>query len=173
MMVSRHISKEEVGFSLTEIVLVIFGGLVLLTIGVPVVNTALDQYRVVLAAQNIANQLQFARMKAVTSNEPFRVNFPAGQNSYQVETPAGVLVSGPFFLPDGIRWNTVDSGAGVTFPGRFVLFQPTGNLPPALQNGSTGRAKLINRSQYRIDIVVSTGGSIQLTPAYRTSTPPF
>ncbi len=173
MMAGRDTSKGEVGFSLTEIILVMFGGLVLLAIGVPVLNTTLDQYRVVLAAQNIANQLQFARMKAVTSNEPFRVNFPAGQNSYQVETPAGVLVSGPFFLPEGIQWNTVDSGNGVTFPGRFVLFQPTGNLPPALQNGSAGRAKLINRSQYRIDIVVSTGGSIQLTPAYRTSTPPF
>ncbi len=173
MMTGRPISRGEAGFSFTEIVLVLLGGLVLLAIGVPVINTTLDQYRIVLAAQNVANHLQYARMKAVSSNEPFRVNFPAGQNSYQVETPAGVIVSGPFFLPDGIQWNSLDAGSGVTFPGRFVLFQPTGNLPPAMQNGSAGRAKLINRGQYRIDIVVSTGGSVQITPAYRTSTPPF
>ena len=172
-MISRHsVSRGEGGFTLTEIAIVLLGGLILLAIGVPVLNTTLDQYRLVLDAQNIANQLQFARMKAVSSNEPFRMNFPAGQITYQVETVTGEVVSGPFFLPRGIQWNTADTGTGVTFPGRFVVFQPTGNLPPS-GNGSAGRAKLINRSGIRIDIVVDPGGTVRLTPTFRTASPPF
>ena len=170
-------SKGQYGFTLTEIVIVMFGGLILLAIGVPVLNSTLDQYRLVLDAQNIASQLQFARMKAVSSNEPFRVDFPAGQDDYRVETIDLVsgnanLVSGPFFLSQGIQWNTVDTGTGVTFPGRFVVFLPTGNVQPT-GNGSAGRVKLINRSQIRIDVVVDLGGTVRITPTFRNATPPF
>jgi competence protein ComGC len=49
--------KEESGFSLTELVVVLFGGMILLTIAVPALDTTLDQYRVVLAAQSVVNQL--------------------------------------------------------------------------------------------------------------------
>jgi hypothetical protein len=162
----------ERGFSLTELVVVLFAGMILLSIGVPVLNTTLDQYRVVLAAQSVTNQLQFARMKAVSSNEAFRVSFPAGTNEYRVETSTGDIVTGPFTLPPGIQWNTEDGGSGVTFPGRYVTFSPIGNVP-ASGNGATGRAKLINLSGVRIDIVVQVGGSVRATPTYKSSTAPF
>jgi type II secretory pathway pseudopilin PulG len=164
--------EREHGFSLTELVVVLFGGMVLLAIAVPVLDTTLDQYRVVLAAQSVVNQLQFARMKAVSSNEAFRVNFPAGTSEYRVETSTGDIVTGPFTLPMGIEWNTADGGAGVTFPGRFVVFSPTGNVP-ASGNGSAGRVKLINRSDVRIDILVQVGGSVRVTPTYKTGSAPF
>jgi hypothetical protein len=171
---TRVISKPagEHGFSLTELVAVLFCGMILLSIGVPVLDTTLDQYRVVLAGQSVTNQLQFARMKAVSSNEAFRVNFPAGTREYRVETSTGDVVAGPFTLPAGIQWNTEDGGSGVTFPGRYVVFFPTGNVP-ASGNGATGRAKLINRSGVRIDIVVQVGGSVRATPTYKSSTAPF
>jgi len=162
----------ERGFSLTELVVVLFGGMILLSIGVPILGTTLDQYRVVLAAQSVTNQLQFARMKAVSSNEAFRVNFPSGTGDYRVETSTGDIVAGPFTLPQGIQWNTEDGGAGVTFPGRFVVFSPTGSVPAA-GNGATGRAKLINQSGVRIDIVVAVGGSVRATPTYKSPPAPF
>ncbi len=163
---------RERGFSLTELVVVLFAGMILLSIGVPVLDTTLDQYRVVLAAQDVTTQLQFARMKAVSSNESFRVNFPTGTRDYRVETSTGDIVAGPFTLPSGIQWNTEDTGAGVTFPGRYVVFTPTGSVP-ASGNGATGRAKLINQSGVRIDIVVQVGGSVRVTPTYKSSTAPF
>ncbi len=165
-------AKEERGFSLTELVVVLLGGMILLALAVPALDTTLDQYRVVLAAQSVTNQLQFARMKAVSSNESYRVNFPAGTGDYRVETSTGAIVAGPFTLPPGIQWNTEDGGSGVTFPGRFVVFLPTGSVP-ASGNGAAGRAKLINQSGVRVDILVQVGGSVRATPTYKTSTAPF
>jgi len=164
--------KGERGFSLTELVVVLFGGMILLAIAVPALDTTLDQYRLVLAAQGVTNQLQFARMKAVSSNESYRVNFPEGTSDYRVETSTGDIVAGPFTLPPGTVWNSEDGGSGVTFPGRFVVFLPTGSVP-ASGNGATGRAKLINRSGVRIDIVVQVGGSVRATPTYKSATAPF
>jgi Tfp pilus assembly protein FimT len=154
------------GFSLTELAVVLLGGMILLVAGIPVLNTTMDQYRVVLAAQSITSQLQFARMKAVSSNEAFRVNFPADQNTYQVETSTGVVLAGPFTLPQGVQWNAADGGTGVTFSGRFVTFLPTGNVPTS-GTGTAGRAKIINQRGIRIDVVVNTGGSIRATPSYK------
>jgi len=167
---ANPIIRDRSGFSLTELAVVLLGGMILLAAGVPVLNTTMDQYRLVLTAQSITNQLQFARMKAVSSNEAFRVNFPAGQEIYQVETDAGVVVAGPFNLPHGVRWNSVDGGTGITFGGGFVTFLPTGNVPTS-GNGTAGSAKIINESGIRIDVVVSTGGAIRATPSYRHMLP--
>ena len=65
--------SKEAGFSLTELVLVIVGGTIIMVAATPALTRVLDSYRVVLAAQGIASQLQFARMKSVSSNESFRV----------------------------------------------------------------------------------------------------
>ena len=157
--------RNHAGFSLTELVVVLCGIVIITAIGVPVIGTMLDHYGVVLAAQEITNQLQFARMKAVSSNELFRVHFLAGTNSYQIETGAGVVFAGPHILPRGISWNTAAGDGGITFPGDFVTFLPTGNLP-ATGNGSAGQVGIINRAGIRIDVVVSPGGMIRPSNAY-------
>jgi Tfp pilus assembly protein FimT len=159
------------GFSMTELVMVLAGAMIVLGIAVPVVNTTMDSYRLTLAAQGVMAQMQFARMKSVSSNESFRVSFP-GENQYRVETNAGDVIAGPFTLPTNITWNSVDSGGGVTFPGRYVAFTPTGNVV-ASGNGSAGRAKLISRQMVRVDVVVGTGGVIRQTIPYHDGTAPF
>jgi len=138
----------------------------------PIVGTVWSQYRIVLAAQSITSQMQYARMKAVSSNESFRVNFPVGQNLFQVETSAGVVVSNPVYLPNAISWNTTDSGSDISFPGRYVSFLPSGNIP-ITGNGSAGRVKIINDQGIRIDIVVSNGGVTRQTPPYKSPPAPF
>jgi hypothetical protein len=169
---SRTTKADIQGFSLIELLLVVAGGVILLGSAVPALNTMLDQYRIRMTAESIVSQLQFARMKSVSSNEPFRVNFPAAQRVFQVETSGGNLVAGPFSLARGVVWNSTDSGDEVTFPGRYVTFLPTGNV--ALSgNGSAGRAKLIGRTGVRIDIVVSTGGVIRQTQPYDNPPAPF
>ncbi len=154
------------GFTLLELAMVLGGAFVVLGIAVPVVETILDGYRLTLAAQGVTMQMQYARMKAVSSNEPFRVNFPADlPGTYQVETSTGTRITGPFTLPSGVAWN------GVTLPGHYVEFSPTGNVA-ATGNGSQGRVKLINRALSQVDVVVSAGGVIRQTPTYKT-TPEF
>ncbi len=168
----RLMRRDEEGFSLTELGAVLMGILIMLVAAVPVVSTSWNQYRLILAAQSISAQLQHARMKAVSSNESFRVHFPGGQNTYQVETSTGAIIAGPFFLPRSVAWNDSDTGSAVSFPGRYVSFRPTGNIPTS-GDGSAGRVKLISASGYRIDIVVEGGGGIRQTPAFKTTTPPF
>lgn len=151
--------------------MVVAGAVIVLGIAIPVVDTAMDGYRVTLAAQAITSQLQFARMKSVSSNESFRVSFPSGR-VYQVETSTGDIVAGPFSLPVNINWNTVDAGDGITFPGRYVQFTPTGNVATS-GPGSAGRAKLISRGQVRVDVLVDIGGVIRQTQPYHNGSPPF
>lgn len=158
---------SEAGFSMMEILVVLVGASILVAIGLPVLSTTLDQYNLVLAAQGVSTQLQFARMKAITSNEVLNVRFPSGTNGYLIELSDGTVLKGPFYYPRTVRPNTADGGNPVTFPGNFIAFQTNGTVPTS-GNGSVGRVKLINRSGTRIDIVVSTGGIIRQTPTYKT-----
>jgi prepilin-type N-terminal cleavage/methylation domain-containing protein len=163
---------KESGFSLMEILVVLMAASILAAIGIPVMSTVIDQYNLVLAAQGVSSQLQFARMKAITSNESLRVNFPASTRQYQVELSDGTIFKGPFFYPKTIRPNNVDSDTPITFPGSFVAFQTNGTIPTS-GNGSAGRVKLINQAGMRIDIVVSSGGVIKQTPTYKQPPAPF
>jgi Tfp pilus assembly protein FimT len=164
--------KSESGFSLTELLTVLAGVTILASIGIPMLSQSLDQYNLVLAAQGIGSQLQFARMKAITSNESLRVNFPDSTNYYQVEFGDGTVVKGPFYYPRSVRANNVDSDTPVTFPGRYITFQPNGSIPSS-GNGSSGRIKLINRAGVRVDIVVTGGGVVRQTSPYREPPAPF
>lgn len=155
----RIMTRREEGFSLTEVTVVLIGALIIIAAAVPSLLQTLNQYRVVLAAQGITSQIQFARMKAVASNEEFRVDFPNGQNVYRVIDAAGNVISGPFTLPQGVSWNNV------TFPGRFVRFLPTGNCA-ASGNGSPGMASIVNTRGTRIDVSVAIGGVIRQSVPY-------
>ena len=163
---------SEKGFTMTEMVLVMVGGSIIIAMGMPLFNTMVNSYRLVMAGQAMAVQLHYARMKAVASNEEFHVNFPNGQTYYQVESSTGGVIAGPFYLPTGISWNNGCSGSDVSFGNRFVNFQPTGNIPTS-GNGSGGRARIVNTSGSKIDVVVSSGGIIRQTPAYTGCTPAF
>lgn len=165
-------SHHDAGFSLTELLIVLLGAIIIAGIGVPVLGTILDQYGVVMAAQQITTELQYARMKAVSSNESLRVRFNHTENTFQIETDEGTIYTGPFTLPTGIRWNNGDGGDAIAFEGQYVTFLPTGNVP-SNGAGSAGRVKIINRSATRVDIVVSTAGSIRATTPYKSGNAPF
>ena len=171
----KHHSRfrsAETGMTLYEVLVIILGTGVITALALPALNTSLSQYNLVSAAQGITSQLQYARLKAVSSNETFRVSFPSGTSTYQVETGDGSLLRGPFYLPSRVTLNTTDAGTAVTFPGKYITFQTNGSVPTS-GNGSTGRVKLINQSGVRIDVVVASGGVIRQTPPYRQPPAPF
>lgn len=165
-------ASGQVGFSLLEILIVLAAAMVVLAMAVPVATTIIARNRLNLAAQQIVVQMQFARMKAISSNEIIQVNFPEGREAFQVQSAEGTIISGPFFLPRGLTWNAADGGTGLTFAGGYVAFQEAGDLPSA-GNGSSGRVKLISDSGDRIDVVVRLGGLIRQTPVYTSPPAPF
>jgi prepilin-type N-terminal cleavage/methylation domain-containing protein len=160
------------GFSLTELLIVLAGAAIILASAVPFVDTVIDQYNLLLAAEGIMSQMQYTRMRAVSSNEPFRLRFGPAPGAYQVELDNGTLHSGPFSLPAGIRLNGDDGGNAVTFTDNVVRFLPDGGIP-AMGTGSAGRVKLINPTGARIDVVVDSGGMVRLTPTYKQPPAPF
>lgn len=158
------------GFSLVELMIVLAFACVMAAIAVPGLAAMYNNYSTIFAAQEVTSQLHFAKMRAVSSNEPLRVSFAA--DGYRVQLADGTTLRGPLGLPTGMSLNTSDGGDAVTFPGGFVTFQPNGTIPVS-GNGSAGRVRLISRNNLRIDIIVESGGGIRHTPAYKTSTPPY
>jgi prepilin-type N-terminal cleavage/methylation domain-containing protein len=170
---NRHVASwlKSSGFSLIEVLIVLAGAALIAAIALPLLSEMSNNYNSVFAAQEIGTQLHFAKLKAISSNESIRVHFP-NANSYQVELSDGTLLRGPYSLPHNIIVNTAANGNGVTFPGRYVTFQPDGTLP-ATGNGSAGRVKLLSGNGLHVDVVVERGGMIRQTPPYENGTAPF
>lgn len=169
---NRQSERNDAGFSLVELCIVIAGAIILTVSAIPAYNIIVNSFRLALSGGMITTELQFARMKAVSSNEAFRVNFIPAQRVFQVETGAGAVVAGPFQLPDGIELNDQDGGPSITFGDNVVSFSPTGTVP-SMGTGSAGRVKIRNQLGARVDVVVSTAGAVRQTPIYKAATAPF
>jgi prepilin-type N-terminal cleavage/methylation domain-containing protein len=170
---NKHVAGrlKNSGFSMIEILMVLAGAAIIAAIAVPLLSQMSNSYESIFAGQEIGTQLHFAKLKAISSNETMRVHFP-NANTYQVELSDGTVLRGPYFLPRNITINTATDGNGVTFPGRYVAFQPDGTLPAA-GNGSAGRIRLIAGNGLHVDVVVERGGQIRQTPPYENGTAPF
>jgi prepilin-type N-terminal cleavage/methylation domain-containing protein len=168
---SRAGLEGESGFSLTELMIVLTVGVIITASAVPFADFVMTQYSLVLTAEGVANELQYARMKAVSSNEAFRVRFGL-DNTYEVLLEDGTRHAGPFWFGRNVGLNTVDGGNAISFPGNEVLFLPNGALP-LTGTGSAGRLKLMTGSGLRVDIVVDGGGMIRRTPTYKSPPAPF
>jgi Tfp pilus assembly protein FimT len=168
MNMKRHAlgGSRNAGFSIIESLLVLVGAGMLAAYSVPRLTDLANDYNTVFAAQQVCTHLHFAKMKAISSNESIRVNFP-NNNSYRVELSDGTVIRGPYNMPHGIALNNVDGGAAVTFPGNNATFQADGSV------AAVGRVKLISPNGLRVDVLVDPGGMIRKTPTYKHAPAPF
>jgi len=173
MQMTIHASGQtrDDGFSIIELLIILAGAGIIAAIALPSMGEMQNNYNILFAAQEISTELHFAKLKAITSNESYRVRFPTN-SSYLVELSDGTLVRGTFWLPPHIQPNTADTGQAITFPGNYILFQPNGTAPVS-GNGSIGRVKLISANGLRIDVLVDSGGMIRHTPPYKVLRRPF
>ena len=125
------------GFTVLELMVAIGIAMVVLGIAIPSFTAWLPTLRLSSAARQVATDLQVARMKAISQNVKYRLNFVTA-TSYTFEKDAdnnGVFdspaESGPFSLPEGI---TVGATGGTS------EFQPRGTASAAstitLRNGN-------------------------------------
>ncbi len=119
-------SQRASGFTILELMVAIGIAMVVLGIAVPSLLTWMPTLRLSSAARQVATDLQVARMKAISQNIKFRVNFVGsipGATSYNVEKDNGlgtfITESGPFALPDGITVSALSATSE---------FQPRGTV---------------------------------------------
>lgn len=139
------------GFTVMEMVVVVAIAMTVLSVAIPSFLYWLPTLRLSWAARQVATDLHVARIKAISQNAKFRLNFVT-TTTYTLEkdnsgTPA--TDSGPFNLPEGIT----------TVVGATSWFQPRGTADNSatvtLNNGSAQRLVCV-KPVGRVNIAASS-----------------
>jgi prepilin-type N-terminal cleavage/methylation domain-containing protein len=135
----------DCGFTLTELIVTIGIGALLMGIAIPSFLSWLPTLRLSDGARQVAIELQEARMKAISQSTRFRLNFTT-TTSYLVErfntgTNAFETESGAFNLPQGI---TATAGATSEFQPRGTANITVGNATITFTNvnGDTSQVQI-------------------------------
>ncbi|HJO03524.1 MAG TPA: GspH/FimT family pseudopilin [Acidobacteriota bacterium] len=123
----RH---DERGFSLIELTVTMAVIGLMAMIGLPSMQEWLERYRVRTAAQEVAAAMQLQRMRAVSQNDDFSIDFNVGAGTYalyQGDPSSGTLLDPlPHVLPSGVAYSG-DSDP-VSTPNDELLFHADGSL---------------------------------------------
>ncbi|MBC8285303.1 MAG: GspH/FimT family pseudopilin [Nitrospinae bacterium] len=120
--------SENNGFTLLELILVLFlmgliAGLVL-----PFVVSTLDRVKLQSEARQIASALQFARSEAITKKTLFTFNANIDQNQYWLAIPKEKEVTQSKTLSDSVRIRDYQGTEDILTDGNFIInFYPRGN----------------------------------------------
>ncbi len=103
-------NQSQSGFTVVELLTVIGIMMIITAIATPSFYYWLPTYRLSAGARQVSADLQLARMKAISQNTGYWLNFISA-TQYQLEKVAGTAESGPFTLPEGIE---ISSATGAT-----------------------------------------------------------
>jgi prepilin-type N-terminal cleavage/methylation domain-containing protein len=155
--------RNDNGFSLLEITVVVICLLILAGIAVPNwLQTTWPIYRLKGAAQQIIADIRHAKMSAVTTNKPYRIVISPKTNSYSIQKSV--------FIGGSQKWE-IDYASqhfGAGLPGDLpkdihilsvsvatLLIKPTGNI-------SATTIMLQNSNGQKIKITCSMAGRIRM-----------
>ena len=159
-------SRNERGFSLIELlVVIVLLGLVVM-VGMPAMQDWLERYRVRTAAQSLAADMQLQRMRAVSRNRAFCIQFSQVNGTYTLWEGDPVngltqqMVPEPIVLPMGVSFT---GGAGDPIEPAWqgnndvAVFHPDGSINDRLaQDDTTWLTNAIGDS-FRVVINQVTG----------------
>ncbi len=165
------------GFSLLEMTVVVAVVVILAAIAIPAISYWLEQYRLGIAAQQVADALQATKMQAVAKTRRTELLFDVAGNRLGRE---GSELAG---LPPGVRFAqpsqtlppdpAVNMSAAVTFPplaetstlrsaafsGRGLPVGEPGEVYAVFLSNSTGSSAVLMTSAGNVRIVYWDGGS--------------
>lgn len=163
---------SEKGFSLFELMLIISGSMILLALALPAFGSLMETYQLTAAAEEVATELQTARLLATSRNDLVTVVFlnedltlasttaPQLARRIRLEdsaTPPNVLRDN-FHLPAGVEFESISQE--LRFDSRGGLAPLT--ISPSSYNESSNAVVLKNNSG-SIRIEVSITGRVRLT----------
>lgn len=146
-MILQKYFRSPAGTTITELIVTVAIGGILMGIAVPSFNAWLPTWRLSDAAQQVSSDWQLARTKAISQGNEFRLSLVGGvgATSYVLdqEDPVnpGTFIneSGPFDLPEGITVSAV---------GPIPFFDPRGTASVAssitLSNGTETQVVQVN-----------------------------
>lgn len=131
-------------------------GLILTAVAVPILQSAVNTYRLRAAVSSITAAVQSARYQAIFQGYPFRVAFSSANNNYQVSSqPAGA----PGFaalggaIPFGSSQVNLAADAA-------IQFNPSGSVQVI---GGANPLTITYKGQTKT-ITVSTNGNVSVRP---------
>ncbi len=144
-------TPSDHGFTVIELMVILAVAVIVMGVALPNMMSWLPTYRLSAGARQVASDLQLARMKAISQNTKYRLNFgvlPSTSYTFEKDNGGFATESGPFSLPNGIS---------VTVVSATSEFQARGTVNAAsvitLQNS--------NSSTYQVDISIVGRVAIQ------------
>jgi len=122
--------NREAGFSLMELIVVIALIGLLAGVGLPAMQEWLDRYRVRTAADELASMIQLQRMRAVSQNTDFSIDFDEDAGTYTLYE--GNAATGTALevqarrLPSGVEFS--GDADPVNVPSDEMIFHSDGSL---------------------------------------------
>lgn len=191
MLNSTVVRKNDPGFSLLEVTIVVALILVVAGFSVPVLINAISDINLRYAATNLSGLLQTARIQAVKRNTFYGIQpttLPNGDGAYFVNLQGGTYIPGNPLLPLGPQLQVLQGiGSGAPNEGTFVAglgftVLPGGTVPsfnarglpcsPTLantcpQNAGLGFVLFLRRNSPLgairwVSVVVNPSGRIQV-----------
>lgn len=156
--------RQTKGFTILELIVIITIIGILAAIGLPKFQDWLPKSRVNAAARELFTEMQLARMKAISENNDYRIDFSETDNSYSIYDDGAWVKT--IYIDDkysGIQFGSTTGLPKVTFTGDTVTFQPTGMI-----SGDEGAVYLIpaddigSRTDRQRKITVKQTGRVRL-----------
>ena len=144
-------TPSDHGFTVIELIVVLAVALIVMGVALPNMVSWLPTYRLSAGARQLAGDLQLARMKAISQNTKYRLNFgvlPSTSYTFEKDNGGFATESGPFSLPNGITVTVVSATSefqsrGTVNTAGSITLQNTNSLIKQVQISIVGRVAIL------------------------------
>jgi len=156
--------KTEKGFSLIELLIVLAIAGVIMLIGLPALVSQMSHVRLKRSARDVATELNYARMNAITKNTKYRVAFTLNTDPTPDVMSMFVYSSGSWGADTTRASRDIEAAIDITSPGSSfsVYFFPNGVSSSSDSTASANSSICLNNTaktndKMKVNVIGTTG----------------